>query len=209
MRLSNRLMLHVLWIATALRVSIPSVADPDLWGHLLFGRLLLSGTLPATNGFAYTAAEHPWINHELLAEAAMAAAYALCGGPGLVALKVTLALATLALVWRAAIRRSQMRFAAAIATGLAAVIMAPGLMIRPQLFTLVGLALALDVLAAARYRAAGAAWLLPLLVVLWVNTHGGVVAGIGLVAHRPHGACPRAAAVRGRWPAGSRRRSAA
>src|SRR6185369_7444603 len=122
---------------------------------------------------------HPWINHELFAEGVMAALYAVLGSRGLVLLKVTLGLATLALVRRAALRRCHSTWAATIATAVAAVIMTPGLMIRPQLFTLLGVALVLELVGRARYQARGPAWTLPLVVAIWVNLHGGVLAGIG------------------------------
>ena len=38
----ERITLHALWVGTALRILVPSSADPDLWSHLLFGNLLLS-----------------------------------------------------------------------------------------------------------------------------------------------------------------------
>ena len=76
MRISHRLALHALWIATALRLLVPSAADPDLWGHLLFGDVFLHAGIVSTNGFAYTTPAHPWIDHELGAEAVMAAVYA-------------------------------------------------------------------------------------------------------------------------------------
>lgn len=176
----GRLVLHALWIATALRLLLPSAADPDLWGHLLFGSLLLQGTLPAVNGFAYTAADHPWINHEILAEVAMAAVWNVGGAPGLIALKVVVGLATLWIVWRTAERRSGDPTAACLATILAAAVMLPGFMIRPQLFTLLFLAATLAVLARADYRPRGRVWLLLPLAVVWTNTHGGVLAGVGL-----------------------------
>lgn len=161
---------------------VPSAVDPDLWGHLFFGSIYLGGTLPTTNQFAYTALTHPWLNHELLAETTMAAVYAAGGAVGLVAMKLGLGLAALAFVHAAAARRSRTPWAAAVATSLAAVIMLPGFMIRPQLFTFAFLALFLHVLAASRYRARGAAWALPAVAVVWANTHGGVLAGIGLAA---------------------------
>jgi len=176
----RRIALHTLWIGTALQRLLPSAADPDLWGHLLFGSLLLGGQLPAVNGFAYTAAAHPWINHEILAEATMAAVFNAFGTAGLVGWKLALGAAALLVLWRTALRRSGHEVASALATAAAAVVMTPGLMIRPQLFTLLFLALTLAILSAEGYRPRGAAWLLPLLVGLWVNTHGGVLAGVGL-----------------------------
>jgi hypothetical protein len=179
-QLARRSLLHLLWIATAVRVLAASTADPDLWGHLVFGGILLGGVLPTTNAFSYTAGAHPWVNHEILAEASMALAYRLWGGLGLIALKAALGGATLVIVYRSAERRSHAVWAAAVATALAAITMLCGLMIRPQLFTLFFLALTLWILARSHYRAEGAAWLLPLVNVVWINTHGGVLAGAGL-----------------------------
>src|SRR5689334_12092399 len=129
MRLSHRLALHALWIATALRVLVPSAADPDLWGHLLFGDLFLRSGIASTNGFAYTTPSQPWLNHELLSEATMATVYAALGSVGLVLLKVALGLATLALVRRTALRRCHATWAATLATAVTAVVMTPGFMI--------------------------------------------------------------------------------
>ena len=176
----ERLSLHALWIAVALQVLLPSAADPDLWGHLLFGQRLLTGELPLVNGLAYTTPQQPWVNHELLAEAAMAAVHGAAGPSGLIALKVLLGLTALGVVWLTASRRSHDRWAATFATIVAAHVMAPGLMIRPQLFTFVFLALTCELLARADHRPRAAAWAVPPLVVLWINTHGGVLAGVGL-----------------------------
>src|SRR5689334_12339869 len=109
----DRMILHTLWIATAVAILVPSLADPDLWGHLLFGSSLLGGSLPLENGFAYTTPTQPWLNHELLAELIMAGCYGLAGPTGLVALKVVVGLATAA-VFRRSVRR---RSSDAIATG--------------------------------------------------------------------------------------------
>ncbi|MCC6766120.1 MAG: hypothetical protein IT293_15790 [Deltaproteobacteria bacterium] len=178
----ERLTLHGLWIATALTILVPSFADPDLWGHLIFGSSLLAGTLHLENTFAYTTPTQPWVNHEILAEGAMALAYRLAGSAGLVALKVTLGIATAAVLWRTARRRSGDALAATLAVVFALYVMRPGFMIRPQLFTMLFLAVALEVVGASGRRAVGGAWMLPLLVALWVNVHGGVLAGVGLAA---------------------------
>jgi hypothetical protein len=174
-----RLALHALWLGTLLRLIVPSVADPDLWGHILFGRLLLDGRLPSTNAFAYTAATHPWVNHELLAEAMFAATFDRLGAAGLVLVKTLLGVATLGLMWRSARRRSGDELAATLAVVGAALAMREGFAIRPQLFTFALLALTLELLGAVGWRARGRAWLVPVLAIVWTNTHGGVLAGIG------------------------------
>ncbi len=175
-----RVVPHALWIATAVTILVPSAADPDLWGHLLFGSLLLDGTHYLENTFAYTTPSQPWVNHELLAELTMAGLYRLAGGVGLVVLKVVLGLVTAALVWGTAARRSRDAIAATLAVVAALLVMAPGFMIRPQLFTMTFLAATLALLDRADFAARGPAWWLPLVVLVWVNTHGGVLAGVGL-----------------------------
>jgi len=64
--------------------SYPEV-DPDLWGHLFFGReIVQSGQLPLRNLYSFTAPDHPWINHEWLAEVIFYGIFYLFGSPGLV-----------------------------------------------------------------------------------------------------------------------------
>src|SRR5262245_15610964 len=73
-------------------------ADPDLWGHVRFGLDTLStGRLTTTDPYSYTS-DIPWLNHEWLSEVMMGAAYRTFGTLGLVALKMVLALAILALM---------------------------------------------------------------------------------------------------------------
>ena len=50
----------------------PNFVDPDLWGHVQYGRDVLNHGLPATTTYSYIAAGYPWINHEILAELSLA-----------------------------------------------------------------------------------------------------------------------------------------
>ena len=53
-----------------------NTADPDLWGHVLFGqRMLNQSSIDTVEPFSWTAAGHPWINHEVLAEIALGSAH--------------------------------------------------------------------------------------------------------------------------------------
>jgi hypothetical protein len=63
-------------------------ADPDLWGHVLFGKDIVSGArVPDTDPYSFTS-DRAWINHEWLAESVMYVAFAIGGGVGLVFLKM-------------------------------------------------------------------------------------------------------------------------
>src|SRR5438094_9757744 len=49
-----------------------NVADPDLWGHVQYGRDALAHGLPTTTTYSYVAHGYPWINHEIVAEFVLA-----------------------------------------------------------------------------------------------------------------------------------------
>ena len=63
--------------ATALLLGLAAcssnVADPDLWGHIQYGReVIQSGQLPRTATWTYVAEGTPWVNHEIIAELLLA-----------------------------------------------------------------------------------------------------------------------------------------
>src|SRR5262245_29734139 len=79
-----------------------NVADPDLWGHVQYGRDALRHGLSATTTYSYVAEGYRWINHEILAEYALAIVNDLFGGPGLLIVKCLLGMAiAAAMLWRA------------------------------------------------------------------------------------------------------------
>src|SRR5215471_16427753 len=74
-------------------------ADPDLWGHLRFGRDIVDRgwVVHSSDPYSFTS-DRPWINHEWLAEAFMWTSYRLGGVAGLVAVKALIACVAGALV---------------------------------------------------------------------------------------------------------------
>jgi hypothetical protein len=162
-----------------------SFADPDLWGHILCGLdVLRDGELPERDPYSYATEGQRWIDHEWLGEALLAAAWSAAGVSGLIALKTLAGLATVGvLYWRLA-RLGLPLVRATIFVFLLCmpVIVAYFGQLRPQFFTLLCLALLLLILdRAGRGRLALLWWTVPLFA-LWVNLHGGVLAGLGLYA---------------------------
>ena len=49
-----------------------NLPEPDLWGHVQYGRDAIAHGLPETATYTFTAAGHPWVNHEILSEIALA-----------------------------------------------------------------------------------------------------------------------------------------
>ena len=158
-----------------------NTADPDLWGHVLYGEHLLhTGHLDRTDPYSWSAPGHEWINHEILAEAAMALSFRALGGTGLLLLKIAAGLATFFIALSIATRRmnEKMRLAAWALGALAVVEISFGFAARPQIFTALALAMELWILREIHRGKWNRALALPPLFALWINTHGGVLAGM-------------------------------
>jgi hypothetical protein len=165
-----------------------NTADPDLWGHALFGQeMLVSHHLDKVEPYSWTANHGPWINHEVLAEVALGEAHFLLGGTGIWLLTVVVGLATFAIALRLALQNlTGAARAFAWATGALAVVeIAFGFAARPQIFTAFALAILLWLLRKIDTGKILWAIALPILFLLWINTHGGALAGIVLL----FGAC--------------------
>jgi hypothetical protein len=158
-----------------------NTADPDLWGHVLYGRdFLQSGHLMRTDPYSWTSPGHEWVNHEVLAEAAIALSFRALGGTGLLLLKIVIGLATFFIAFSIATRRMDERTKlVAWALGAVAVVeISFGFAARPQIFTALALAMELWLLRQIHYGKWRWALALPPLFALWINTHGGVLAGM-------------------------------
>ena len=70
----RRAVVVALWLAGVLILAKGNRADPDLWGHVLYGQdVLAHGVLPRTATYTFTAPDQPWINHQNLSELIFAA----------------------------------------------------------------------------------------------------------------------------------------
>jgi hypothetical protein len=156
-------------------------ADPDLWGHIRFGQdILFDHSIPRLDVYAFTS-DREWINHEWLAEWVMAMAFAIGRGPGLVALKMLVVLAMLALVWNGLKRQQVDNATRDLLIALAVVGTFPQLNhVRPQIFSVVAFAALMWMLVSA--GPARRLLLIPLLFAAWVNFHGGWIVGGGVLA---------------------------
>ena len=160
-----------------------SGTDPDLWGHLRFGRdFWLTWSVNRPDPYSFVSAGREWFNHEWLAEALSWTAWAWWGSAGLVALKTAIGLTIAVLMLRHLRRRGVVVPLAAILVALGCVILALGLYnIRPQAFTYLCFALELLILERADRGHTRWSWVLVPLFALWANLHGGFLAGLGIL----------------------------
>jgi hypothetical protein len=182
--LSWKVAIVSLTMASVLYVLSRTLADPDLWGHVLFGiDILGTRSIPVTDPYSYLTFGHPWINHELLSEIAFGLAFDWGGTPGLMLLKLAITLPIAVLVYRHLVRRGLDLLPAGVVVLVILFPMAPGLAtIRPHLFTYLFFALTLLIIDRADRGHLALLWALPVLSAVWVNFHGGVLAGLGIYA---------------------------
>jgi hypothetical protein len=157
-------------------------ADPDLWGHLRYGRLFVEQRcLPDADPFAYTSAGQHWSSHEYLSQVLLWVSFATIGQPGLVALKCLLGAGAVFCLWRS-IRLGAPELRVAVPVLLMTThLLSRWFLFRPQLFTFFLFALFVHVLLSHLAGRPARLWLLPPLMAVWVNLHGGFLAGIGAI----------------------------
>lgn len=156
-------------------------ADPDFWWHLRIGQWIEQNGLPRTDVFTYTVPDHAWTDHEWLTEVLIAWVYA---HGGMFAISLAFGLLTwagLLVVLRSSRPARHPYVVVALAMALAVAAGAPIWGPRAQMITFLFVCVELHWLRGyldGRSRMIN--WL-PVLVVLWVNLHGGFVIGIGFL----------------------------
>jgi hypothetical protein len=174
-RHSPALILLVITIA-----DIQRWADPDLWGHVAFGRAMLATHhLAFRDPYSYSAPGHLWLNHEWLSELMMGAAYSVFGVIGLKLMKFACSAAIIAfLTFGLAETEAAMTVQVAILLTVSVAI-APQVQFRPQIFTYALMSALLAILARYAYQGSVAVWLSIPMLALWANLHGGFIIGLG------------------------------
>ncbi|MBN1221453.1 MAG: hypothetical protein JXM69_21210 [Anaerolineae bacterium] len=172
-----RLLTAILFMAIfTMAVRVP--ADTDTWWHLRSGQYIVENqTIYTTDPFSHTQTGREWMYPKL----AQVLGYGLFAGTGWMGVSLGLAaLVTVAfaLVWRVTPGNLYLRV---FATILGVLTSALTWVARPQMisFALAGLVLLL----LERYKRAGSRWIysLPIIVILWVNMHGGYAIAFMLV----------------------------
>ena len=169
------LVLAAIALAYAFVAGLRTVADYDLGWQLATGRWLVQHhQVPFTDVFSYTAQGEPWA-YPVGAGLLFYAAYVL-GGYALVSwIVATACVATVA----ALLRRGSAASAGIAIVGMP--LIASRIIPRADMFTVLLFAAFLSLLWENYQTGHARLWLLPLLMVAWVNLHFGFAAGLGLV----------------------------
>jgi hypothetical protein len=178
LRYSPALVLIIVAIA-----DIQRWADPDLWGHVAFGRAMLAThRLAFHDPYSYSAPGHLWLNHEWLSEALMGAFYDVGGVIGLKLMKFGCCVALVAFLVRGLAEiDSPMTLQSGILIA-ASIAIAPQMQFRPQLFSFAMIAGLLAILTKYTYRGEAPLFALVPMLWLWANLHGGFIIGLAALA---------------------------
>ncbi|MBI86212.1 MAG: hypothetical protein CMJ81_23700 [Planctomycetaceae bacterium] len=163
-----------------LLTSLHRLNHTDLWGHLCYGRLIMSQGLPSSDPFSAETAlpAADFVNVPWLAQIAGFLTWKWLGYEGLVLGHASLAvLSSGLLMWAIRLRGVELRFAI-LGTVLSYMVALPQVgTIRPQLFGTVAFPLVLAAISLVPHRRHPCLWL-PLLFVVWANLHGSFALGL-------------------------------
>lgn len=169
---------------TLLAVFLPAVASllaPVLTGDISYqvatGQLMLDrGEIVDTDPFTFTVFGDAWVNQQWGASIVFAVVYDAAGWLGLLLMRASLIGVAFALVFWTCRAFDVNRIVASLVTMTAFVVAATNLALRSQMFGVVSFAAVLALLAW-RHRHPRLLWLIPLIMVVWANTHGSFFMG--------------------------------
>jgi hypothetical protein len=177
-RITSTVVLRWLVFTAIFSMAAVPPLDPDLWWHLSNGRLMLAiGSIPHADLYSFSAAGHPWVVHEWLADLGMYLLFQLGGLPWLVAVFAGIVTAA-AICLYLLLRRTGLAPTAAVAlTFVGALAGSTAWGARPQLLNVLFCGLLL--LGLLEYRAGRLhAWMLPPFIWLWANLHSAFLVGV-------------------------------
>jgi len=148
--------------------------DGDLGRHITIGNYILYNLkIPVRDLFSHTMTGQPLIPHEWLAQVSFSIANTLMGLSGIVYLTAFIIAVTFTLTYREMRRQNIYRSLAFFLTLLAAFAASLHWLTRPHIFTFLFTALWAYLLENEKSKI----WYFPLIMLLWVNTHGAFIAG--------------------------------
>jgi hypothetical protein len=164
-------------------MSAALLGDADTGWHIRNGEFILAThSVPRTDSFSYTKAGQPWYAWEWLYDAVIGAIHHVAGLNGVVLFTAVVIAGTLALLFRFVLRRSGSFSVAVALTLLATAAAQVHMLARPHVLSWLFTLLWVEVLYRFEEGKRSALLWLPLLMLIWVNVHGGFILGLVLLA---------------------------
>jgi hypothetical protein len=175
-------MLAILLVGRVFYEARAFFVDPDLWWHIKIGQnILATHHWPTTDPFSFTVAGNPWIAYEWLGDVLLGTVARFGGLLGLEILLFGLASAVTLALYAYGTLRSRNSKAGFISAGVLCSLAFASFSLRPQMLGHFFLVLTLIALERFRQGKQRVAWFLPPLFLIWINTHGSWVIGLGVM----------------------------
>jgi len=177
------LILAVLYLMPAIWILQPVIIDPDLWWHLQSGKWIVEhGTLPTTDPFSAYGEDKPWIVYSWLFDVGMYGILRASGETGIILCTLIGIWAIMLVLQRIIATRCSNFVVVCLLMVTSAACLTKLFTPRPWLLTILFFAITLEVVLSIREdRNSGWFWFLPVLYILWANTHIQFIYGLGLL----------------------------
>jgi hypothetical protein len=176
-------MLGMLLVAIVFGTGSLFIVDPDCWWHVKVGEMILTThQWPNSDPFSFTVAGQPWLSYEWGGDVLLALAERLGGVQGLEAFLIVVSGAVLITLYYLTTLCADNSKAGFVASTALLILAIPSFSLRPQMLGYVFLILTLIALERSRRGKHGTLWLLPVLFLVWINTHGSWIIGLGTIA---------------------------
>jgi len=153
--------------------------DGDLGRHITLGEYIISSrSIPTKDVFSHTKLGDPLTPHEWLADVIFAFAHSAAGLDGIVWITALLIGVTFWLVYKQSLNLSSMSLLALSGTILAAAASSLHWLSRPHIFTILFTVIWTAELEKLRIGIRKTWIIFPVIMLIWVNTHGAFIAGI-------------------------------
>lgn len=166
----------IFWIGLGIKIF-----EPDIWRHLSTGQYILeNSTFPKEEVFSYTASGRLWVVYSWLAEIIFYK-ISLLGINWLIVLRVFLITLTFGIILKTVYNLTENFNLAILVSILAIFSFAPSWEERPQLFSFVFTSVFVYILSGYKYKGNNHLWILPVIMVFWVNLHIYFIIGLILI----------------------------
>ena len=156
--------------------------DPDFWWHIKVGQdILNTRQWPTSDSYSFTVAGQPWVAAEWLGDVLFAVVHRFEGFRGLEVLLILLGASIIVSLYAFSTLRCGNSKAGFVTSAVLLVLATANFNLRPQMLGYLFLILTLIVLERFRQGKHRGLWFLPLLFLIWVNTHGSFVIGITVI----------------------------
>jgi len=160
-------------------LAIFQIRNYDIWWHLKSGEEIVSTkSIPQQDTFSHSAYGYKWVDHEWLSQVIFFSLFQLFGINGLILFKACLVVTAFILLLRIGLLRGANLYSIGLVILLAVLVARFRLFVRPHIFTFLLIAIYLYII---YYPNRRYLFLLPILMLLWVNLHPGFIFGLMLV----------------------------